>query len=124
VDDGSVPINNRQTGTQDGEAGKQQHKTTSHSTSSSSAAISSSNSQNSKYRKGKQKRMPDDDDEDHKDGNTPKRQKKLLSLPISLDDRSKFACPYRKNNPLKYRSNNKTWRSCALTPLEKIARVK
>jgi hypothetical protein len=53
-----------------------------------------------------------------------KRQNDLPALPITTNKRNKFACPYRKKNPHTYCSDNKQWRSCALTPLESIARVK
>jgi hypothetical protein len=44
----------------------------------------------------------------------------LLSPVIA--DESKFACPYRKHNPEKYRLEN--WRSCALSGFKSVARVK
>lgn len=71
------------------------------------------------------KRQRDDQDEqDRNDGEdkSPKRPRTLLSPPQNQDDSSKFACPYRKRDPRKYCVQH--WRSCALTPLETLARVK
>jgi hypothetical protein len=72
-------------------------------------------------RKGDRKRKNSDDNGGS--DREPKRRRKFLSPPAVADDRNKFVCPYRKSNPRKYRSTNKQWRSCALTPLENIARV-
>jgi len=60
---------------------------------------------------------------DHCDRNS-KRQNDLPIPPLARNKRNKFACPYRKKDPHTYYSGNKQWRSCALTPLESIARVK
>jgi hypothetical protein len=72
---------------------------------------------------GKYKRDDQDDqDQNNGDGRNPKRPRTLLSTPRSQDDSAKFACPYRKRDSRKYRVQD--WRSCALTPLETVARVK
>jgi hypothetical protein len=74
---------------------------------------------------GKQRRRRDnEDDEDGTNGDerSPKRPRTLLSPPQNEDDNTKFACPYRKRDPRKYCVRD--WRSCALTPLDTVARVK
>jgi hypothetical protein len=72
---------------------------------------------------GKYKRDgQDDQDQNNGDGRNPKRPRTLLSPPRSQDDSAKFACPYRKRDSRKYCIQH--WRSCALTPLETVARVK
>jgi hypothetical protein len=59
---------------------------------------------------------------DDRDNRNRKRPRPLLFPPMKEDDNTKFACPYRKHNPQKY--GVQYWRSCALTPLETVARVK
>jgi hypothetical protein len=72
---------------------------------------------------GKRKRQGQDDEEnDEAENRNPKKPKGLLSPPRNQDDSSKFACPYRKHDARKYCVRQ--WRSCALTPLETVARVK
>jgi gag-polyprotein putative aspartyl protease len=63
---------------------------------------------------------------DENDRGPPKRPKKVLGPIGLLDSRNKFACPYRKYDPRKYcaHSQNRKWRSCAMTPLADISRVK
>ena len=82
----------------------------------------------SEVRRGKQKRKIDHGDGEGDGGDDanrqPKKQRSFLTPPDDISARQKFACPYRKNQPRKYRSNNRQWRSCALTPLESVARVK
>jgi hypothetical protein len=72
-----------------------------------------------------QKRSPLDEDEDQSDNperRGPKRPRGVSSSPGNLDNVPKFACPYRKHNPRTYCIGS--WRSCALTPLKTVARVK
>jgi hypothetical protein len=74
---------------------------------------------------GLRRRRREDEDNDEQSGGderNPKRPRTLLSPPVSQDDSSKFACPYRKRDPRKYCVQH--WRPCALTPLESVARVK
>ncbi|KAK0120331.1 hypothetical protein ONS95_011737 [Cadophora gregata] len=87
---------------------------------------SSPSESSSEVRKGKQKRKSNDGDDDKGDNGKrqSKRSKGFLSPPDDTTDRLKFACPYRKNQPHKYKSRHRQWRSCALTPLENVARVK
>jgi hypothetical protein len=70
----------------------------------------------------KRSREDDEQEQDPDDGSwrDPKRLKYLHKLPT---EQSKFSCPYRKYSPRKY-SVASNWRSCALTPLESVARVK
>jgi len=69
-----------------------------------------------------------DDEEDEKaednNGKRPKRPKIDSLTPDSAEEKIKFACPYRKHSPRIYCHQNRRWRSCALTPLDTIARVK
>ncbi|KAG4411122.1 hypothetical protein IFR04_015747 [Cadophora malorum] len=58
-----------------------------------------------------------DEDKNRKRSRTPKKD-----VPPGKNDCQKFACPYRKHNPRKY--NVQSWRTCALTPHENVARVK
>jgi hypothetical protein len=67
---------------------------------------------------GEGDQLPDDDNE-----RSRKRPRGVPSSSLeNLDDSSMFACPYRKHNPRRYCVRN--WRSCALTPLKTVARVK
>lgn len=61
------------------------------------------------------------DEEQDNDENRSKKPK-MTSLPSNEKENRKFACPYRKHDPRKYSIQH--WRSCALTPLETVARVK
>ena len=75
----------------------------------------------------RRKRGREDDGDgssDDNNGRSPKRPKAYSSPPQELNERSKFACPYHKHDPQKYCHQNRRWRSCALTPLDTIARVK
>lgn len=71
---------------------------------------------------GKRKRQGQDDESDETEDRNPKRLKALLPPPRYQTDTSKFACPYRKHDARNYCVRH--WRSCALTPLETVARVK
>ncbi|CAD6444602.1 f8c9ece0-bf87-47e0-874a-78644042707a [Sclerotinia trifoliorum] len=64
----------------------------------------------------------DDSDNEGKKERNPKRPRNLSTRSRILDDAKKFACPYRKHDAKKYCIQN--WRSCALTPLDSVARVK
>lgn len=57
-----------------------------------------------------------------RDNRDRKRSRPFLLPPLKEDDKTKYACPYRKHNAQKYCVHN--WRSCALTPFETVARVK
>jgi hypothetical protein len=73
--------------------------------------------------KGNKRSREDDEQEQDPDEGSwsdPKRLKYPHKLPT---EQSKFSCPYRKYSPRKYSVAN-NWRSCALTPLESVARVK
>lgn len=64
----------------------------------------------------------DGGDDDNDDQRPPKRPR-TSSTPLDIfNSGTKFACPYRKYDPRKYCVRN--WRSCALTPLDSVARVK
>jgi hypothetical protein len=70
------------------------------------------------------KRREEHDPDDDPDDNDQRGSKRFKKGPVDLDrPRYNFACPYRKHNPRKYCVQS-TWRSCALTPLENVARVK
>lgn len=78
--------------------------------------------------KSGQKRKKDKDDGDDglgEDGNRdPKKPKSKAATDAMVEENKKFACPYRKHDPRKYCHQVRSWRSCALTPLDTIARVK
>ncbi len=61
------------------------------------------------------------DDDGENDEKSLKRPKQV-SLPTPEKDYQGFACPYRKHNPRKYCVRE--WRTCVLTPLRTVARVK
>jgi len=63
----------------------------------------------------------DDPNENEKGSNRPM---KILHSPGYKESAAKFACPYRKQNPRKYNPSVRHWRSCALTPLSDVSRVK
>jgi hypothetical protein len=107
---------NKQTASEGGEDSTQ-------NTGSNSISTTTNNSQ--KYPRsvlGRHSREGEDDDQDNGDGRSPKKPKTLLSPCQTQDDNTKFACPYRKRDPRKYCVQH--WRSCALTPLDTVARVK
>jgi hypothetical protein len=85
--------------------------------------IDSGDSSNKNARKRKREGEKDENREDD-DGGNPKRPKIVSSPPSDAEDKIKFACPYRKHDPRTYCHQNRCWRSCALTPLDTIARVK
>ena len=108
------------------------HNTRQHgSGSQSSHPASSSNSQgsgnlprsSSKKTNGKRPRHTSDDQDpgEDEDDQHPKRVANSFTIECNADPR-RFACPYRRHDPIKYCVRN--WRSCALTGLETVARVK
>ena len=75
------------------------------------------------------KRTWDNGDDENPDGDDkapPKRPKSMLDQRGVLDFGNNFACPYRKYDPRKYcaHSQNRKWRSCAVTPFADVSRVK
>jgi hypothetical protein len=96
------------------------------SSKSFSGSESKSTGEKSPGRKDQKRGRGDGEDynPDENGGRNPKRQKPNSSSTKDADKGLKFACPYRKHNPRKYYHGNRSWRSCALTPLENISRVK
>jgi hypothetical protein len=98
------------------------------STSSTSRSGSESKSTGEKPPGEKDRKRGREDDEDRNPdengGRDPKRHLPNSPPTNDADEGQKFACPYRKYNPRKYCHGNRSWRSCALTPLENISRVK
>jgi hypothetical protein len=97
----------------------------------SSSSESSCNSKSGTFQKGtsspgheKQKRNEDRGDEEDDRERDQKRRRTLLSPPLDLNNSVKFSCPYREHNARKYYGNVKQWRTCAMTPLDSVARVK
>lgn len=93
---------------------------------SSDALVQSSNEE---WRGGKLKRSRDDgeagSDECADDGDGGSRRRRIESnLPINPSHSTGFGCPYRKHNPRKYNHEDRQWRSCALSPLSDVSRVK
>ena len=68
----------------------------------------------------------DDDDQQPEEENrdSHKRRNTSTSPKGTTDEKKKFACPYRKHNPQRYNHHSLKWRTCALTPLQTVARVK
>lgn len=63
------------------------------------------------------------DDEDDNGNDDEKRLKRPKTFLLGSESTErKFARPYYKRNPRKY--SVQQWRSCALTPLENVARLK
>jgi hypothetical protein len=105
-------------------------------TNSPSAPSSASNPPGSSPSSDKSSRKPngsqrkrgynDDDDGSPEDDSNedPKRPRTTPFPPEAQKENVKFACPYRKHNPRKYNHCIRTWRSCALTSFESVARVK
>jgi hypothetical protein len=65
----------------------------------------------------------EEQDPDENNGRAPKRQR-IAATPRDKTETLAFACPYRKHNPRKYCHSTRKWRSCALSPLDNISRVK
>lgn len=72
----------------------------------------------------KRARSDHGDEDDHSESNRqgPRRIDNGSNSPETTEEKRKFACPYRKQNPRKY--SVQQWRSCALTPHKTVARVK
>jgi len=64
----------------------------------------------------------EDDSGDEENGQRRKRQPRGFQLPKTAMRTELYACPYRKHNSRKYCVQS--WRYCALTPHNTIARVK
>jgi hypothetical protein len=83
----------------------------------------SNSTERSTITNGKRRRDDEDGQDRGRDDSTNSKQPRTLLSPLhNQEDNSKFACPYRKRNPRKYCVRD--WRTCALTPLETVARVK
>ncbi|KAJ8067322.1 hypothetical protein OCU04_004675 [Sclerotinia nivalis] len=92
------------------------------STTTSSEKVSESYKGEGRSKTRKRQGKGDDSDNEENQERNPKRPKNLPTYSRTLDDTRKFACPYRKYDAKKYCVQN--WRSCALTPLDSVARVK
>lgn len=70
------------------------------------------------------KRLFHEEDEDSPGDDERKNPKrpKLNHIPSEGEDKAGFACPFRKHNPRKY--DISSWRSCALSQYNTIARLK
>jgi len=74
---------------------------------------------------GKRSLGMEDEGQDFPEEDDERRAKKPRTPAVSrdaLEESAQFACPYRKYDPRKY--NFRDWRTCALTPLRTVARVK
>lgn len=91
--------------------------------STSQGGATSQQTSNTEQRKRKEDNKEDDEDfSDENDRRNPKRPRKAMSMLATILGNKRFACPYRKHDPELY--NVQHWRSCALTSLENISRVK
>lgn len=84
---------------------------------------------NEERREGKQKRSRENgeagSDEYADDGDGGSRRQRTNFNPLVNPSQSTgFGCPYRKHNPRKYNHEDREWRSCALSPLSDVSRVK
>ena len=80
-------------------------------------------SQNSFQPPNRKRRLEENSDFDSDDGGgNSKRSNQMLSPHAKVRKGADFACPYRKHDSRKY--NVGSWRSCALTPLAGVSRVK
>ena len=86
--------------------------------------VPNTNPGKAKYKKQKNPSGDENDDDCTDDNRDSKRQKTEAASLFYSEEKRKFACPYRKHSPHKYRASNRKWRSCALTPLDSVARVK
>ncbi|KAM3087035.1 protein phosphatase regulator [Clarireedia jacksonii] len=104
----------------------QRHSGGSPQSMSSSISQCNNTSGSSSSSRGQKREREDEEDKNPEDNNgrDPKRPKVDFSPLKGSDERMKFACPYRKHDPRKYCHQIRRWRSCALTPLDTIARVK
>jgi hypothetical protein len=96
----------------------------SHHSDSTYIATTTSPNQRSARSVSKKRGREDEDEQEQNSGDdrSPKRSKKSPSQPRTPGKSMRFACPYRKRDPRKYCVRD--WRSCALTPLDDVARVK
>ena len=78
--------------------------------------------QRSSAQRPHKRRVDDQRSGDDDEGESAKRSSQGLFPADETRRRNDFACPYRKHDPRKYSVSN--WRSCALTPLATVARVK
>jgi len=73
----------------------------------------------------KNSQREDDDDFSREQGDREPNNPGNVTRPKeSQSQGEKFACPYRKHNPGKYSHRTRTWRTCALTSFDTVARVK
>jgi len=79
-----------------------------------------------KANSGRKRQRDKDEGGDEFDGDGKQDTKRpKIDAPLNVsNEKGKFACPYRKHDPRKYCHQVRCWRSCALTPLDTIARVK
>ncbi|KAH7319209.1 hypothetical protein BKA65DRAFT_569498 [Rhexocercosporidium sp. MPI-PUGE-AT-0058] len=85
-------------------------------------AVVYSSAETSRQQKRQRQGSNEDDDNDETEGDLPRRPTKRTLPSGKIIRRKKFACPFRKHNPEKYNINN--YRTCALTPLDDISRLK
>jgi hypothetical protein len=89
----------------------------------SQGGATSQHTPNAEHHKRKEYNKEDNEDiSDGDDRKNPKRPRKAISMLATMLDDKRFACPYRKHDPKHYSVQH--WRSCALTSLENISRVK
>jgi hypothetical protein len=99
---------------------------TSYSTNSSPSAHGSTPpTGKSSEKSNKRTRENDGDKQPGKGGENPNKRQNTSGCPKqALEEAKIFACPYRKHNARRYNHHSLKWRTCALTPLQTVARVK
>lgn len=107
---------------QDWATGIRQCSSGSNSGSNFVSVASLSPSFNENGSKHSRERMDSQPPVEDKDSRASKRPRTMISPSRNMNEKPKFACPYRKHNPRKY--NVRNWSPCALTPHKTVARVK
>ena len=92
--------------------------------SSPSAKGSSSSASKSNENPNKRARENDDDQQPDEGSGDSHKRRNNYSSPKPTEETKNFACPYRKHNARRYNHHSLKWRTCALTPLKTVARVK
>ena len=92
---------------------------------STSSAIAPSATSNQARVNGKRNCSEDEDDHPSDDRNQGPNKPEGNSMPIA-DETSAFrlACPFRKHNTRKYNMHHPTWKACAISSFESVARTK
>jgi hypothetical protein len=89
------------------------------STPESKTASTTSNQSTTLTNSKRSRERKDDPPSDEEKSGSNKRLRDSASTPDDLNEKLKYACPYRKHDPRKYNIQN--WSPCALTPHKTVA---